>query len=154
MKGRKPKPTKMKLLAGNPGKRPINDHEPSYVPFSSLGEPPPELDQIAKEEWMYIVPLLTESGVLTAIDKTAITAYCMLFSRWIQAEAEIRKSGCVSKGSTGSLVISPWVRIASKAVEEMRSLMSEFGMTPVARSRINVASTRTVEDELDRALFG
>ena len=28
MKGRKPKPTRLKVISGNPGKRPINDSEP------------------------------------------------------------------------------------------------------------------------------
>ena len=28
IRGRKPKPTALKLLEGNPGKRPINEHEP------------------------------------------------------------------------------------------------------------------------------
>ena len=27
-RGRKPKPTALKVLEGNPGKRPLNDHEP------------------------------------------------------------------------------------------------------------------------------
>ena len=29
MRGRKPKPTVLKLLDGNPGKRPLNDREPA-----------------------------------------------------------------------------------------------------------------------------
>jgi hypothetical protein len=32
MRGRKPKPTRLKLVAGNPGKRPLNPREPTPEP--------------------------------------------------------------------------------------------------------------------------
>jgi hypothetical protein len=32
MRGRKPKPTRIKALTGNPGKRPLNPHEPRPAP--------------------------------------------------------------------------------------------------------------------------
>ena len=39
MRGRRPKPTRLKLLTGNPGKRPLNDDEPQ--PQAAIPECPP-----------------------------------------------------------------------------------------------------------------
>ena len=47
--GPKPKPTKLKLLEGNPGRRPINDKEPK--PKERLPQCPTHLSEEAKREW-------------------------------------------------------------------------------------------------------
>jgi hypothetical protein len=39
MRGRKPKPTYLKLLNGNPGKRPLNEQEPKPQPALRVGKP-------------------------------------------------------------------------------------------------------------------
>ena len=38
-RGRKPKPTALKVLEGNPGKRPLNDHELSLIHISEPTRP-------------------------------------------------------------------------------------------------------------------
>ncbi len=47
--GRKPTPTRLKLLRNNPGKRPLNPDEPQ--PEATLPEPPAHLSDEAKCEW-------------------------------------------------------------------------------------------------------
>ena len=55
MRGRKPKPTVLKLLDGNPGKRTINDREPARR--QGIPEMPAGLERrSAKAEWNRIVP--------------------------------------------------------------------------------------------------
>ena len=49
MRGRRPKPSRIKALTGNPGKRPLNAHEPRPVP--ALPECPPELSPAGRQEW-------------------------------------------------------------------------------------------------------
>ena len=48
-RGRKPKPTALKVLEGNPGKRPLNDREP--VPPKGTLKCPAWLLPEAKKEW-------------------------------------------------------------------------------------------------------
>jgi len=48
-RGRRPKPTRIKALTGNPGKRPLDAHEPRPEP--NLPECPPELNPGAQREW-------------------------------------------------------------------------------------------------------
>ena len=50
MQGRKPQTAEEKRRAGNPARRPINEHEPQYPRLD--GAAPPELtDPIARAEW-------------------------------------------------------------------------------------------------------
>jgi len=49
MRGRRPKPTRLKVLIGNPGKRPLNSNEPH--PEVALPDCPPELGPVARQEW-------------------------------------------------------------------------------------------------------
>ena len=49
MAGRKPKPTSLKVLEGNPGKRQLNPNEPK--PDASVPKCPAWLSKEAKREW-------------------------------------------------------------------------------------------------------
>jgi P27 family predicted phage terminase small subunit len=151
--GRKPKPSALKLLNGNPGKRPLNPAEPMYEVDDELS-PPDDLDAEALSEWIRCAPLLRDAGVLTQIDRTALAALYMCYSRWIDAERHVRRDGCVISGSTGSPVMNPYVRVAAQALDQMRALMGDFGMTPSSRSRLRAESTGERQDDLEKELFG
>ena len=73
-RGRKPKPTALKVLEGNPGKRPLNDREP--VPPKATLKCPAWLLPEAKKEWKRLAPALEAMGVLTMADLTAFEGYC------------------------------------------------------------------------------
>ena len=76
MAGRKPKPTALKKLEGNPGKRKLNTKEP--VPAKGMPDCPKWLLPEAKEEWKRLCKKLSEMDVLTLteIDMAAFAAYC------------------------------------------------------------------------------
>lgn len=135
MPGRKPKPTALKKLAGNPGKRPLNEAEP--IPPSGVAACPTDLSPDAQTEWNRIAPDLIEMGVLSRIDTAALAAYCESWARWRDAERNLRKFGSVIKAPSGYPIQSPYMTIASKALEQMRKFLVEFGMTPSSRSRIS-----------------
>ena len=72
MAGRKPKPTALKKLEGNPGKRKLNTKEP--MPGKGMPDCPKWLLPEAKKEWERLCVKLSEIGVLTEIDMAAFTA--------------------------------------------------------------------------------
>ena len=74
MAGRKPKPTALKKLEGNPGKRKLNTKEP--MPGKGMPDCPKWLLPEAKKEWERLCVKLSEIGVLTEIDMAAFAAYC------------------------------------------------------------------------------
>lgn len=143
--GRRPLPTAVKKLRGNPGKRKPNKNEPA----APVGDPemPKGLSAAAAKEWKAIVPELRQLGVLSKIDRAALAAYCHAYARWFQAEEEIRKLGIVVKepillqGLETDYVRykkNPAVTISETATKIMKAFLVEFGMTPSSRSRIHV----------------
>jgi len=143
MRGRKPTPTHLKLVRGNPGKRRLNAAEPA--PERVLPAPPPELSADARIEWDRIAGDLHRIGVLSGIDRAALAAYCQAYGRWIVAERAIAKmaerdhltEGLMIKTTNGNAVQNPLVGTANKAMADMVRYAAEFGMTPSARSRIS-----------------
>ena len=69
MAGRKPKPTAIKKLEGNPGKRKLNTKEP--IPAKGMPECPQWLLAEAKKEWERLADLMNQMGVLTEVDMAA-----------------------------------------------------------------------------------
>ena len=49
---------------------------------------------------------------------------------------------------------SPFVHLANKALDQMIRLMQEFGMTPAARSRVEVGGIPTDQEAVEEYLFG
>ena len=110
MAGRKPKPTALKKLEGNPGKRKLNAKEP--MPGKGMPDCPKWLLPEAKEEWKRLCQKLSEMGVLTEIDLAAFAAYCQSFARWKQAQEHIDSEGSTFETEKGYQQQTPWVGIA------------------------------------------
>jgi P27 family predicted phage terminase small subunit len=143
IEGRKPKPTHLKLVTGNPGGRKLNAREPR--PARSLPNAPAALNDAAKVEWRRVSRQLHVLGMLTGLDRAALAAYCQAYGRWITAEralGEMAKrdqvtAGLLIKTTNGNAIQNPLVGTANKAMSDMVRYAAEFGMTPSARSRIN-----------------
>ena len=73
-RGRKPKPTAVKLLEGNPGKRGLNAGEPK--PERKAPRCPGWLEAEAKKEWKRMAKQMELLGILTEIDMAAFAGYC------------------------------------------------------------------------------
>ena len=65
-RGRKPKPTAMKELEGNPGKHPLNTSEPK--PNKKAPACPKWLEPEAKKEWRRLAKQMEAIGILTEVD--------------------------------------------------------------------------------------
>lgn len=133
-RGRKPKPTALKVLEGNPGKRPLNEYEP--VPPKGTIECPDWLEEEAKREWERLAPSLEAMGVLTTADLTAFAGYCQAYARWREAEEFISQHGSIFQTPSGYVQQVPQVSIAQQNLKIMQSLCAEFGLTPATRARI------------------
>ena len=137
MRGRKPKPSSIKDLEGNPGKRKVNDREP--IPPDGIPDCPEFLNDEARAEWFRTAKVLTDMGLLTVADRSALAAYCVSYARWVQAEEQVKKFGTIVKSPEKNFPMkSPYLTVADQALENMRKLMVEFGLTPSSRSRIRV----------------
>jgi P27 family predicted phage terminase small subunit len=137
-------PTHLKLIRGNPSKRPIPAEPEPEIP-ESVPEPPPFLAPYARDEWWEVGPHLVRLGLLTSIDTQTFAAYCSAYSTWRTAvetlTAMAERDGAtrgllVKRASDGNPMRNPLVRIAADAANDMLRFAGEFGLTPLARSRI------------------
>lgn len=138
MRGRKPKPTAIRVLEGNPGKRRWNAAEP--VPPEGCPDCPDHLSEDARLEWDRVAYALHAMGVLTVVDRAALAAYCQAYGRWVEAERKLQLTPALIKLPSGYIQQSPWMSIANKQLEVMGRYMTELGMTPAARSRVEAVS--------------
>jgi P27 family predicted phage terminase small subunit len=136
MRGRKPRPTALRRLEGNRGKRGYNLAEP--MPPEGVPSCPSHLSPVARREWRRVARSLHAMGVLTRIDRAALAAYAQCYGRWVEAEEKLRETPTLYKTPAGYIQQSPWLGIANKQLELMGRYMTELGMTPAARSRISV----------------
>ena len=151
MRGRKPKPSALKILYGNPGKRPLNKNEPKPPP--EIPDPPDHLDDVAKKEWSRITKLLSDLKLISQLDMAGVAAYCVAFSRWADAEKKVAKHGIIVMSPDKKFPMkSPYLSVAEAAMEAMRKMLGEFGLTPTSRARLHVPTAPEELDDFDRFL--
>jgi P27 family predicted phage terminase small subunit len=142
---RRPTPTYLRLLQGNPQKRPMPKNEPQPEITADVPEPPPFVTGYASDEYWRIAPGLHAMGLLTIVDVAPLAGYCCAYARWREAEEALARmrdkdpvmSGLMIKSRTGEAASNPLVNIARKAMLDMVRISAEFGFTPAARSRID-----------------
>lgn len=150
-KGRKPKPTGIKELEGNPGKRALNKQEPK--PENAIPICPPHLNGSARTEWKRITHELHALKIISRIDRAALVAYCQAWGDYVKACNKLKKEGEVIISDKGGMYQNPWVSIKNRSMDQLVKISAEFGMTPSSRARVKV-ETPTEEDEMTRFLFG
>jgi len=143
--GRPRKPTHLKIVEGNPGKRPLNQNEPKPKPL--LPSCPNWLNKDAKAMWRRLAKKLNDLGLLTEIDGEAFTAACQSYGVWVECEKILIEKGRVmviervnkSGDSIGEYEQQrPEVSIGNTALKNFKGFCSEFGLSPSARSGIQV----------------
>ena len=134
--GRRPLPTVLKILRGTANVTRLPKEEPT--PKIRIPRPPPHVQGEALAEWKRISKKLHKLKLLTAIDGTALAAYCIEYERWADANDKLRAHGTIGKTKNGQFIQSPYLCVANRASCEMRKWLIEFGMTPSSRSRVDV----------------
>jgi len=158
MKGRPPTPTKLKLLKGNPGRRPINDREPQ--PLRTIPECPSFLNKKEGEIWDAVSRKLYDMGVLTEVDDLALAVFCEYFLEYRKLSDQAKKTGIfikVKNGKETKTYVDPETgKSVTKEVDRyivQRSpvaaardtawsiagrILASFGMSPAARTRLKI----------------
>ena len=80
--GRPRKPTKLKILEGNPGRRPLNKSEPEYAPTVLK---PDDLSEVAAEWWDLVVPQLVRLGLAQSVDQPSLVLLAEDYAGWARA---------------------------------------------------------------------
>ncbi|HSQ49717.1 MAG TPA: P27 family phage terminase small subunit [Nitrospiraceae bacterium] len=122
--GRRPLPTSLKVLRGNPGKRHLNELEPK--PVAGPVEKPGYLSVGAAEVWGEIAQGCLAMGTLTPVDVPAFARLCELeFTARIFSRHKDDAGWKNQREERDCAIV-------------LKSYYDFFGMTPSGRSRIKV----------------
>ena len=130
----KRKPTALKILQGNPGKRALPKNEP--VAEVCAPRAPAHLSPEAKQHWPKVVKHLAAAKIMTRLDVDALAMYCESYAKWILAHEHLSTEGMITISPNGYPVQSAWLQIANKSFEQMAKMLGEFGMTPSSRAGV------------------
>lgn len=124
-RGRKPTATVIRLMTGNPQKRPINEDEPKP---DGLPEKPKKLSRRESALWDQYIAAATW---LTAVDSFS----CVM---WVKMAAEFERG--------------PEKMVAGR-IAQLRALANELGLNPSARTRLTADGGGKRSDEDKAAAF-
>jgi P27 family predicted phage terminase small subunit len=130
-RGPQPKPTALKILAGETRPSVINYAEP--IPEGGALTPPADIRSEARVIWEQVVAALGKTGVLTSADKHILRLYAEAMARYIEAEAMLVKTGPLIKGRDGNFVKNPLHQIVRDNADAVKKYAREIGLTPAAR---------------------
>jgi len=148
----------LKLVAGNPGGRPLNTREP--VPPPGDAEPPAHLDESARLVWAQVVPRLVKIGLARSVDGEALARYCQLVVMWRECTAFVAKNGrsypvradSGDPKKPGRIIrFDAFVEtmMIMRLAREILAIEREFGQTPAARSRIQTAAESSSKGDVN-----
>ena len=87
--------------------------------------------------WEQLVPMLLGMGVLTTADGNALARYCHMLAQWVELQADIEENGFVDYSEQGEKPRAV-VKIADSLASQLLKIEQHFGLTPSARSRIQI----------------
>jgi len=152
-----PLPTELKILNGNPGKRPLNKEEPK--PKRIIPDIPSHLDSKARRYWKKYGLILFDLGLLTEMDGPAFGEVCQIYSDISKLTKELRAEGRifikVSVDGAGiehqEVKSNPKVTQLDNLRKEFRYSWGQFGGNPSDRTRLGV-KVRTQKPEMEELI--
>lgn len=147
-RGRKPKPTALKILEGNPGKRPLNGEEPR---FAECVDPQPvaKLSGRAKKLWQRRVTALGASRIIRETDLPLLTSLVQVEARVVEWGEQLDNDGPMGNDGASE---NPLAKMVDRQIELQAKLCRVFGFTPADRSTLKELATGEA-DALTEALM-
>jgi len=147
-RGRKPKPTALKRLQGNPGRRPLPEDEPQPNELTAMPRAPDFLDKEGRKFWKQIGSELIDCGILTKLDLSMFGMLCYAYESWIETHCRLEESGLIYTTPSGIERPHPLWKIGIDEGDRFLRLAKEFGLTPSSRSGLRVVP-KSKPDALD-----
>lgn len=147
MKGRKPKPTYLKLIQGNPGHRPLNHDEPQ--PEGDLIEPPESFSPPQRVLWRTTLANVPD-GLLRRLDLGIFASYVVNLSEFLLADQKVQALGSVVVTAGNQAMQNPYVSIRNRANIAMVRAAAELGFTPSSRARVKVSPKKKAKSALGK----
>lgn len=114
--------------------------------FSKIDSTPPSfLDEIAREEYLRIIPHMQELPI-SNLDKGQIAQYCSFYSDFVKASLILEKEELTIEDTRGNMKINPAFNVKEKAGIRMQQTANTLGLTIDSRLRIVVPEEEEEDD--------
>ena len=166
MRGRKPKPIGLQIVEGDRRKRGRLklQNQANSQPARGLPACPYYLRGHARAAWNVWSAELQAMGLDSAADAQLLEAACVNFQTavkahlQIQRESEVITEPIIARDSGKILGYrskkNPWVAIRQDAHRLLLSFCSEFGVSPAARTRLNITAPSQSDADIEALLNG
>ena len=91
-------------------------------------------------------------GLLTEVDLLLFEMMCVSLATGDEAMENVTKHGLIIKTTNGNIIQNPMMGIANRAYDRAMKIAVEFGMSPSARSRLQIEPAEK-EPSLAEQLF-
>ena len=147
------KPTSLKIVEGNRGKRAANKQEPDPEYLNDLTAPS-FLSAGAAAVWDEIVHDLRSARLLTKLDVPMLSMGCEAIARYRRLTKQIDADG-ESIGSSDDDKKDQWIAttIQSMSFKQAMAVLQQFGMSPAARTRISIQPQGDLFNETGSGYF-
>lgn len=135
-----PRPKKPEALKNLEGDRSKEGEVSTPKPKQGAPTPPHWLKAESLAEWGRIVPELEAIGLLSVVDRSALTAYVTSWATFAECAQDIEARGVMVPGRDGDLVKNPSVAMQRDALQQIKVWVTEFGLTPSARAKMTLPS--------------
>lgn len=142
--GRRPAPTKLTVLRGNPSHKKLNENEPT----PPAGDPvkPTGLSPGASAVWDELAPICIAMGTLTVADVRVFASMCELQSTMQETSAAkdgralfaLEREDRDDEQSPMVIQIDAILKLERDTATALRPYYALFGLEPVSRARISV----------------
>lgn len=156
----RPKPQLAVVREGNPGHAKLKDSlklppgdlaEPDWAATFLAGTEADESERccaIASREWARVVPVLSISAGVSAIDANVLHDYCVCVARVDQCERALSRDGLLMSGERG------WQKnghttIVGQYRQQLRAYIVELGLSPSARVKLPAGAADDDDDVFD-----
>lgn len=145
-RGPKGEPDNVRELRGNPGKR---APQPTVKAVPGVPEAPEWLSEAAKAEWERVSPELARIGVLSRLDRGALTSYCFwwaVFEDLASTVMALEESERVVDDNRGSVKKNPLIQQCRDASDRYQAWAQQCALTPAARGRMRAPESEPGDD--------
>jgi P27 family predicted phage terminase small subunit len=162
MKGRKPKPVTRHIAEGDPskfGKKKLEERLDRQVqPNQGIPECPKHLSGTARDAWTFWAAELRQMNLDSRPDAMMLEGACVNYARALQADRLVETGGLVIDEpivdeDEGEVIATrkrtnPAVAVSNAAWRQVRAFCSEFGFSPVSRTRLTIEKPDTSTQDL------
>lgn len=144
MRGRKPKPSYMRVLDGNAGRRPLNKEEPQ--PDGRLEDmgAPARLSVEQRDIWNEAMRECPD-GLLRRLDFGIFEQWVVHCHTFRKAAEMVAAKGSIVMSKEGTPYQNPFLSVMNKQSSLMMKAAAEMGFSPSSRTRVKVSRKNTAK---------